>query len=74
MAQDCYVKTAYIALRNVDGSVMQNVPLYVKTSELNKNGTTDNQEQIMRRIAEIMIRRYEKQISDYMTDLKTKTS
>ena len=70
MAQENFQKVAYIALRNTDGSMMINVPLYVKVSELNKNGMTDEQEKIIERITETMTKRYEKQISTYFTDLK----
>ena len=51
MAQELFQKVAYIGLRNADGSFMLNVPLYVKISELNKNGMTDAQEKIMHRIS-----------------------
>lgn len=70
MAQECFQKVAYIGLRKTDGSLMLNVPLYVKVSELNKSGMTDTQEKVLHRISEIMIQRYEKQISDYFTSLK----
>jgi len=70
MEQIHYQKVAYIGLNNPDGSLMLNVPLYVKVNELNKNGMTDMQEEVVRRISEIMIRRYEKQISAYMANLK----
>lgn len=70
MAQEYFQKVAYIALRNTDGSMMINVPLYVKVSELNKNGMTDEQEKIIERITETMTKRYEKQISTYFTGLK----
>lgn len=73
MAQKFFQKVAYIGLRNTDGSFMLNVPLYVKISELNKNGMTDAQEKIMHRISEIMIQRYEKQLSEYFASLKEKT-
>jgi hypothetical protein len=65
-----YQKVAYIAFDNKDGSLLINVPLYVKVSEVNKNGMTDMQEGLMHRISEIMIRRYEKQISAFMENLK----
>ena len=47
MAQELFQKVAYIGLRNADGSFMLNVPLYVKISELNKNGMTDTQEKVL---------------------------
>ena len=70
MAQELFQKVAYIGLRNADGSFMLNVPLYVKVSELNKNGMTDTQEKVLHRISEIMIQRYEKQLSEYFAGLK----
>lgn len=38
MEKELYQVVAYIALRNKDGSPMISVPLYVKVTELNKNG------------------------------------
>ena len=70
MANDTFQKVAYIGLRNDDGSLMINVPLYVKVSELNKSGMTDTQEKVISRITEIMIKRYEKQLSEYFASLK----
>ena len=70
MKAEHYQKVAYIGLRNPDGSMMLNVPLYVKVNEVNKNGVTDAQEEMIHRISEIMIKRYEKQISNYMAELK----
>lgn len=67
---ELYQKIAYIGLQNPDGSMLLNVPLYVKASDLNKSGMTETQEKIISRISEIMIKRYEKQISDYFTSLK----
>lgn len=71
MEKELYQAVAYIALRNKDGSPMISVPLYVKVTELNKNGMTEAQESIMHRISEIMLKQYDKQISEYITSLKT---
>lgn len=68
MEKELYQVVAYIALRNKDGSPMINVPLYVKVSEVNKNGMTETQESVMHRISAIMIKRNEKQLSDYFTN------
>ena len=68
MGKELYQVVAYIALRNKDGSPMINVPLYVKVSEINKNGMTETQESIMHRISEIMIKRNQKQLSDYFSN------
>lgn len=65
-----YQKVAYIGLRNTDGSYLLNVPLYVKVSETNKNGMTDMQEELIHRISDIMMRRYEKQIGAHIANLK----
>lgn len=73
MANDLFQKVAYIGLRNDDGSMMINVPLYIKVSELNKNSMTETQEKVISRITEIMIQRYEKQLSEYFTSLKEKS-
>lgn len=73
MGKEYYQVVAYIALRNKDGSSMINVPLYVKVSEVNKNGMTDAQESVMHRISEIMIKRNEKQLNEYFASLKEKS-
>lgn len=67
-----YQKLAYIGLRKKDGSMLLNVPLYIKVSEVNKSGMTETQESIMHRISEIMIKQYEKQLSEYFSSLKQK--
>ena len=68
MEKETYQTVAYIALRNKDGSPMINVPLYDKVSEINKSGMTEAQESVMHRISEIMIKRNEKQLSDYFSN------
>ena len=73
MANDLFQKVAYIGLRQPDGTMMLNVPLYVKVSELQKSGMTETQEKVIDRITEIMIKRYEKQLSEYFASLKEKS-
>lgn len=73
MANETFVKVAYIGLKQPDGAMMINVPLYIKVSELNKSGMTDTQEKVISRITEIMIKRYEKQLSEYFASLKEKS-
>lgn len=68
MEKELYQAVAYVALRNKDGSPMINVPLYVKVSEINKSGMTEAQESVMHRISAIMIKRNQKQISDYFSN------
>lgn len=73
MANETFVKVAYIGLKQPDGAMMINVPLYIKVSELNKSGMTDTQEKVISRITEIMNKRYEKQLSEYFASLKEKS-
>ena len=68
MGKELYQVVAYIALRNKDGSSMINVPLYVEVSEINKNGMTETQESVMHRISALMIKRNEKQLSEYFAN------
>lgn len=70
---ELFQKVAYIGLRKDDGTMMLNVPLYVKVDDLSKSGMTETQEKVISRISEIMIKRYEKQISDYFLSLKEKS-
>ena len=64
MEKELYQVVAYIALRQKDGSLMINIPLYVKVSEMNKSGMTEAQESVMHRISAIMIKRNQKQLRD----------
>lgn len=73
MANETFGKVAYIGLKQPDGAMMINVPLYIKVSELNKSGMTDTQEKVISRITEIMNKRYEKQLSEYFASLKEKS-
>lgn len=61
-----YQKVACIGLRNPDDSYQMGVPLYVQVSELNKNGMTDTQKEVIHRISEIMMKHYGRQLADYM--------
>lgn len=62
-----YQKVAYIGLRNPDGTYMMNIPLYIKVSEVTKNGVSQMQEDLLHKISDIMMKRYNKQITEYMT-------
>ena len=53
LVSEMYQKVAYIGLRNADGSYLTNVPLYVKVTELNINGLTDMQEELIHKISGI---------------------
>ncbi len=68
MEKELYQAVAYIALRQKDGSLMINIPLYVKVSEMNKSGMTEAQESVMHRISAIMIKRNQKQLSEYFAN------
>ncbi len=70
MNDDLYQKVAYIGLRNKDGTYQMNVPLYVKVNEVNKNGVTDAQEEIIHKISSILIEHYEKQIGEFLAQQK----
>ena len=67
---EMYQKVAYIGLRNPDGSYLTNVPLYVKVTELNVNGLTDMQEELIHRISSIMLQRYQQQFSEFVNEKK----
>ena len=71
---EMYQKVAYIGLRNPDGSYLTNIPLYVKVSELNQNGLTDMQEELIHKISSIMLQRYQQQFSDFISNNKTENA
>lgn len=61
-----YQKVAYIGLRKKDGSYAVNIPLYVRLDEVDKNDINESKEEIIHKITEIMMRRYEKQLAEIM--------
>ena len=61
-----YQKVAYIGLRKKDGSYAVNIPLYVKLDEVNKKDMDESREEIIHKVTEIMMRRYEKQLAEIM--------
>lgn len=65
-----YIKIAYIGLHRQNGKLMLNVPLYIKTSELNSDGLIDSQAVLIDHIAEIMNRCYEQQLQNYFASCK----
>lgn len=67
---ECFQKIAYIGLRNPDGSYMTSVPLYIKVSEVNKNGNTEQEEEIIHRISSLMMKHYDRQIAEHIANLK----
>lgn len=60
-----YQKIAFIGLRNKDGSYQLGVPIYVKVTELNKNGMTDTQEEVIHKISSIVMKYYSRQLSEF---------
>ncbi len=61
-----YQKVAYIGLRRKDGSYAVNIPLYVKLDEVDKKDMDESREEIIHKVTEIMMRRYEKQLAEIM--------
>lgn len=59
-------KVAYIGLRKKDGSYAVNIPLYVKLDEVDKKDMDESREEIIHKVTEIMMRRYEKQLAEIM--------
>ena len=66
LVSEMYQKVAYIGFRNPDGSYLTNVPLYVKVSELNQNGLTDMQEELIHKITSIMLQQYQQQFGEFI--------
>lgn len=67
---DMYQKVAYIGLRNADGSYLTNVPLYVNVNELNINGLTDMQEELIHRISSIILQHNQQQFGEFINKKK----
>lgn len=67
---EAYQKVAYIGLRNSDGSYQLNVPLYVKLSEVGKNGVSEQQEELVHKISQIMMKQYESKFAEFIKSHK----
>lgn len=67
---ETFQKVAYIGLRNNDGSYLISVPLYIKVSDVDSKCLTQSLEDIIHRISEIMMNRYNEQISQKIINLK----
>ena len=65
-----YVQVSFIVLQCKDDQAVTNVPLYVRVNELNASGMTATEEKLIGEISTVMMRRYEKQISEHFQNLK----
>lgn len=65
-----YQIIGFIGLDNPDGTMAFNIPLYVKVTELNKDGNTDQAKELMHKVAVLMREHYESQLSEYIAKLK----
>ena len=65
-----YQKVAYIGLRNQKGEYTANIPLYVKLDEVNSKDLETSREEVIRKVTEVMMRRYEKQLAEIMAGQK----
>ena len=64
--KDQYQKVAYIGLRNKKGEYNANIPLYVKLDEVNSKDIEASREEVIRKVTEVMMRRYERQLAEIM--------
>ncbi len=65
-----YQIIGFIGLDNPDGTMTFNIPLYVKITELSKDGITDQAKELMHKVAVLMREHYESQLSEYIAKLK----
>lgn len=65
-----YQKVAYIGLRNAKGGYTLNVPLYIKLDDLNKKDVEQSNEELIYKVSQIMMQRYEKQLAEIMSGNK----
>lgn len=62
-----YQKVAYIGLRNKKGEYTANVPLYVKLDEIDSKDMQTSREEVVGKVTQIMMQRYEKQLAEIMS-------
>lgn|GEM_PF-2764761 len=71
MKKESYIQIAVCAMRNADGNgLLLDIPLYIKVSEINAKNMLAMQDEMLDRVSQEMMRRYEKQISQHMTNLR----
>ncbi len=68
--EEVYQQVAFMALRDDKGVFSISVPLYVKVSDVNKNGNTDEEAAIMHRVSSVMMKHYDRQIAEHIANLK----
>ena len=61
-----YQMVACIGLRKSESDEMVTVPLYVKVREKEGSSLSAEQQEMLHRVSECMIRRYEQQLADFM--------
>ena len=61
-----YQMVACIGLRKSESDEMVTVPLYVKVREQEGSSLSAEQQEMLHRVSECMIRRYEQQLADFM--------
>jgi hypothetical protein len=64
------MQVSFIALRNKDGTILLDIPLYVQVGDIAKSGVSAGIDELLHRVSAVMTRRYEKQISEHFTNLK----
>lgn len=65
-----YKKVAYIGLRNKKGEYTINIPLYVNLDEVNSKEMETSREEIIHKVTQVMMQRYEKQLAEIMEKKK----
>ena len=70
MMKENYQKVAYIGLRNEKGKYTVNIPLYVKLDEVNSKDLETSREEIIHKVTQVMMQRYEKQLAEIMAKKK----
>ena len=65
-----YQKVAYIGLRNKKGEFTVNIPLYVNLDEVNSKDMEASREEIIHKVTQVMMQRYEKQLAEIMAKKK----
>ena len=68
--KDDFVKIAYVGLRQEDGSYMLNVPIYINLKDVDSEVFNKHREELIHRIANIMIHHYEWQLAAYINKKK----
>ncbi len=63
---ETYENVAYLGLRDDSGKYIASIPLYVKTSDIPNYDISSSREDMVRKIAQILMKHYQRQMTEFV--------